>query len=869
MPETRHPISVVAFRQQVAEGKTPDLENVVLFKQDVLSEVGRVQADGGAVDVSRRRTFVISSDSVDRDNDVINQAGWQLGNYQANPVVLWAHDYSSLPVGKCVELGVRGHQLIATAEFADHPMASTVLSLVDGGFLRATSVGFRPLPGKYTVNEQRGGMDFESCELLEFSIVPVPANPDALIMARAAGIDLAPIKGWADGVLKSLAVQKVVPQAKPKPKTDAPIDAEDLVRWNRTLSKAFDVESEPAEVGSVILGWASRHCGVPVKDLYQLSISVPSARMGSYLSALGESLIANWRVESIRNLNYQGKEVPPVYESIQLNSKLTRSFLIEGARFVACEQTKAVVQIDPTWYGVSLTYFCPLKSAGFINDWISATYERAAQYKFLKGEAFSLGGEFLERGAEDWPDLFLPPVNLEPISRNVKLLNEKAEGMDSRGLILMGPPGTGKTLAGRIMMNQAKDATFIWISSRDFYRSGAFGGLTMAFDLAAENLPAIIFVEDIDSWLSSESVDLLKTELDGIKQRKGILTVLTTNFPEYLPEALIDRPGRFHDVLNMNLPTETIRRAMLASWAPDANAKVLDQLAADTRDFSGAHIRDLVRYANVLRDQDGTALDAALLKAYTKIVEQRQAIDDARSANRRRDVSMTVKGLLGPTDLRMPTKGDAVPVTQPTVGTKCAACDKDVEVLVVAKGAAGVCQPCFAKRGRVLSTANEARIRQAKENLEAVLVQIAAAPDSSQETEEVPLVEDPKRAKDPMGEGDVSPECCAENCTGKMGRSQCAAAGCDHYTCADHANGGMCWHCAGSAKASREQVLVLDDDEIDGLALDNDVQNDGLADFSAEDFRAAIKAALADAPLDAIIRQQTESALRRHRGGVD
>jgi hypothetical protein len=57
-------------------------------------------------------------------------------------------------------------------------MADTVLRLLDGGFLRATSVGFRPI--RQVRNTERGGTDYLQQELLEFSVVPVPANADAL-----------------------------------------------------------------------------------------------------------------------------------------------------------------------------------------------------------------------------------------------------------------------------------------------------------------------------------------------------------------------------------------------------------------------------------------------------------------------------------------------------------------------------------------------------------------------------------------------------------------------------------------------------------------------------------------------------------------
>lgn len=172
----------------------------VHVRKEYIAEILPVVAkDGDATDISRRRTFVISTASPDRDNDVVEVAGWQLENYRKNPVVLWAHDYRALPIGKAIEVGIRDGKLESTMEFADHEMANVVMRLVDGGFLRATSVGFRP--SKYVLNEDRRGIDFTEQELLEFSIVPVPANPEALIVAREFASDVAQLRAWAKGVM--------------------------------------------------------------------------------------------------------------------------------------------------------------------------------------------------------------------------------------------------------------------------------------------------------------------------------------------------------------------------------------------------------------------------------------------------------------------------------------------------------------------------------------------------------------------------------------------------------------------------------------------------------------------------------------------
>jgi len=125
---------------------------------------------------------VITSEVVDRDGEIIALNGWDFENYMKNPVVLRGHNYRDLPVGKCTGLSIEGGKVIATGEFASmaaNPKAQQVRNLYDDGFINAVSVGFRVLqrnPANRTIIEKQ--------ELLEFSFVTVPANPEALGMGK-------------------------------------------------------------------------------------------------------------------------------------------------------------------------------------------------------------------------------------------------------------------------------------------------------------------------------------------------------------------------------------------------------------------------------------------------------------------------------------------------------------------------------------------------------------------------------------------------------------------------------------------------------------------------------------------------------------
>lgn len=156
-----------------------------------------------AIDAARRMVdFVASTDVVDAHDEVIDQSSWVLDDYQKNPVVLFAHQSRELPIGKAVDVGVRGangrQQLEARIEFATeemNPKAEQVFKMLQAGFLKAVSVGFLPRLGRYEVRDGDEVFVWASCVLKEISVTPVPANPEALAKMKAlaprAGTDAA------------------------------------------------------------------------------------------------------------------------------------------------------------------------------------------------------------------------------------------------------------------------------------------------------------------------------------------------------------------------------------------------------------------------------------------------------------------------------------------------------------------------------------------------------------------------------------------------------------------------------------------------------------------------------------------------------
>lgn len=140
------------------------------------------------IDVENRivRGIIASTGTIDRQGESLNPKGWVLDNFKKNPVILFGHDYSSLPIGKAINVNEvtfgGNYALSIDVEFAKTQMAEEVFQLIKDGFMNTVSVGF--IPSEWGV----AGKDpytYMKMELLEVSVVPVPANPEALIQVRA------------------------------------------------------------------------------------------------------------------------------------------------------------------------------------------------------------------------------------------------------------------------------------------------------------------------------------------------------------------------------------------------------------------------------------------------------------------------------------------------------------------------------------------------------------------------------------------------------------------------------------------------------------------------------------------------------------
>lgn len=162
---------------------------------DALEASGRVDSDTPGVRATAPNgdpyhlRVVMSTEDVATDGGIIKADGWKLDRFQRNPVFLWSHDYGEPAIGRVVHVEAKGKRLIGWVLFdEDDEFAARIRSKYERGFMRAVSVGFRPLKLRSTWRDELTDAEqkknavwvSDETELLELSAVSVPADSKAL-----------------------------------------------------------------------------------------------------------------------------------------------------------------------------------------------------------------------------------------------------------------------------------------------------------------------------------------------------------------------------------------------------------------------------------------------------------------------------------------------------------------------------------------------------------------------------------------------------------------------------------------------------------------------------------------------------------------
>nr|BDD45337.1 hypothetical protein 13 [Elusimicrobiota bacterium] len=230
-------------------------------------------------DQDRSFTATASTENKDRDGDILRTDGWKLKNFKRNPVILWAHNATILPVAKAEKVWVEEGKLKFKPRFVPkdiNPFAEQVYQMYKAGFLRAFSVRFDPIKWADIATDEnkhdqqiKYGRDYVSQELLEISAVNIPANPEALksrdmqdlalksyVLENASKIDDPQER---ERVLKGIIQVVEVKKDKPVDETDKQASPEITEKKENIPAKAIE-QKEPVQENETVKKLKDRLC---------------------------------------------------------------------------------------------------------------------------------------------------------------------------------------------------------------------------------------------------------------------------------------------------------------------------------------------------------------------------------------------------------------------------------------------------------------------------------------------------------------------------------------------------------------------------------------------------------------------------------
>lgn len=200
-----------------------------------------------------------------------------------------------------------------------------------------------------------------------------------------------------------------------------------------------------------------------------------------------------------------------------------------------------------------------------------------------------------------------------------------------RGVLLTGPPGNGKTHIVKAIVNHL-GLPCLYVKS--FASTcGVEAGIRRVFNRARRQNPCLIVMEDIESLITKNTRSFFLNEMDGFAENTGVIVLATTNYPEKLDPAIVNRPSRFDRKYHFGLPESTERLNYLQTKLHE-DAQLSEagchQIATLTEGFSFAYLKELV-LSSLLQWVENPVpgrMDEVMLERVTVLREQMKTIQN-------------------------------------------------------------------------------------------------------------------------------------------------------------------------------------------------------------------------------------------------
>ncbi|THV02702.1 P-loop containing nucleoside triphosphate hydrolase protein [Dendrothele bispora CBS 962.96] len=299
--------------------------------------------------------------------------------------------------------------------------------------------------------------------------------------------------------------------------------------------------------------------------------------------------------------------------------------------------------------------------------------------------------EELEESIKDmsWDDIVLSPDIKEGLKRDVENFFSSEEEYKKlgvtwkRGIILLGPPGNGKTESIKVLLKDSvlRKKNYRGLYVKTFTTHGPRGmspqyGVQTIFSHARRHAPCVLVLEDLDAMLTNAVKSVFLNELDGLATNHGILTIATSNYPEKIDKAIINRPSRFDVKYTYELPTMDERKQFAEIWSKkvisaivplegnflSVQSNLVNVATEQTEGFSYAYLKELFvslkltiahqslinkpeKWEEVLREQISN------LAKEIKPAEPKEDSEDKKGDNSQNDNQVDIKQQNGKLDM--------------------------------------------------------------------------------------------------------------------------------------------------------------------------------------------------------------------------
>lgn len=149
--------------------------------------------------------------------------------------------------------------------------------------------------------------------------------------------------------------------------------------------------------------------------------------------------------------------------------------------------------------------------------------------------------------------------------------------------------------------------------------------------------PSLVVLEDLDSMLHNQNRSFFLNELDGFKVNTGVVVLATTNHPEKLDPAILDRPSRFDRKYHFALPGATERLAYIQKWngelQPELRVEPHDArlIVRETKGFSFAYLKELfVASMAQWMSTSGSGPMAEILSTQCRLLRKQMSTSDGK-----------------------------------------------------------------------------------------------------------------------------------------------------------------------------------------------------------------------------------------------